>query len=132
MPAAVFLIDPAGHIIVIQCDNGSNPRCQQFVDQIVIKSDSHRVYLTIRCRNNTGPGNRKTVAGKPAFLHQSHVLFIMVVVIRYHRIICIRLFGLRIQIDNRRSAAILGSRPLYLPCSAGGSPQKAFWKYRIL
>ena len=82
VPAAVLLIDPAGHIVVIDRDDRFDSRSLEFVDQVVVEFDSLRIDFSVGCRNDSRPGDTETVAGKAAFLHQSDVFLVVMVVVR--------------------------------------------------
>ena len=52
MPAAVFLIDPARHVIVIDGDDRFNTRSLEFIDQIVVELNALGIDLAVCRRNN--------------------------------------------------------------------------------
>ncbi|MPM40150.1 hypothetical protein SDC9_86789 [bioreactor metagenome] len=82
-PAAVFFRQPKRHVEMKDSHNRFDAMLQAFVENIIIELQACFVRLClVAVRENSCPGNRKTVAVEAHLRHQSDVFFVAVVEVR--------------------------------------------------
>ena len=112
---------------MIQCDNGLDAICTQFINKVAIILESLFVYRAGAVREYPAPRDGEAIDSEAHLLHQCNVFLVVVILVACH-------FGcgkaidlIAVLIDDILLAqlfAILLSSALHLICTGGSAPQE--------